>query len=233
MAIRSPCVGRNLARRGPCGASCQGSSADRGRGGRNRTVRFSVIDKPAVRRTERPSRRCACRETNWSARAASRWCFAGWTAQAPSTSASRATASSTDRATRRRSRAMRSRGINAVRVPLNQACWNGESYIMPAYAGARYRAAITAYVRLLTASGMVAILDLHWTDGAYTGNTSACSSARRRARSRCPTRPRRCRSGGRWPARSRVTTRSSSTFSMSRTRNTPTAATRPRAGSAG
>jgi hypothetical protein len=73
--------------------------------------------------------------------------------------------------------AMRSRGINAVRVPLNEACWNGQSYVNPAYAGARYRAAIQAYVKLLNASGMVAILDLHWTDGAYTGNSSACSSA--------------------------------------------------------
>ncbi len=72
---------------------------------------------------------------------------------------------------------MRSRGINAVRVPLNEACWNGESYIKRAYDGVRYRAAVTAYVRRLTASGMVAIVDLHWTDGAYTGNTSACSSA--------------------------------------------------------
>jgi endoglucanase len=72
---------------------------------------------------------------------------------------------------------MRSHGINAVRVPLNEACWNGESYVEPAYAGAGYRAAIKAYVRLLNASGMVAILDLHWTDGAYTGNSSACSSA--------------------------------------------------------
>ena len=73
--------------------------------------------------------------------------------------------------------AMRSRGINAVRVPLNEACWNGQSYVNPAYAGARYRAAIQAYVKLLNAGGMVAILDLHWTDGAYTGNSSACSSA--------------------------------------------------------
>jgi len=48
---------------------------------------------------------------------------------------------------------------------------------MPAYAGARYRTAIKAYVRLLNANGMVAILDLHWTDGAYTGNASACPSA--------------------------------------------------------
>ena len=72
---------------------------------------------------------------------------------------------------------MRSRGINAVRVPLNEACWTGESYVEPAYAGTRYRAAVKAYIRLLSASGMVAILDLHWTDGAYAGNTSACSSA--------------------------------------------------------
>ncbi|HEX6522677.1 MAG TPA: cellulase family glycosylhydrolase [Streptosporangiaceae bacterium] len=72
---------------------------------------------------------------------------------------------------------MKSRGINAVRIPLNEACWNGESYVKPAYAGARYQAAIKAYVRRLNAAGLVAILDLHWTDGAYTGSSSACSSA--------------------------------------------------------
>lgn len=72
---------------------------------------------------------------------------------------------------------MKSRGINAVRVPLNEACWNGESYVNPAYAGARYQAAIKAYTKLLNASGMVAILELHWTDRAYTGSSSACSSA--------------------------------------------------------
>jgi endoglucanase len=73
--------------------------------------------------------------------------------------------------------AMKSWGVNAVRVPLNEACWNGESYVNPAYAGANYRAAIEAYVNLLNENGMVAILDLHWTDGLYTGNSSACSSA--------------------------------------------------------
>ena len=35
--------------------------------------------------------------------------------------------------------AMKSWGINAVRVPLNEACWNGESYVNSAYAGANYR----------------------------------------------------------------------------------------------
>ena len=68
-------------------------------------------------------------------------------------------------------------GVNAVRVPLDEACWNAESYVNPAYAGAHYRAAIKAYVGLLNANGMVAILDLHWTDGAYTGPSSGCPSA--------------------------------------------------------
>ena len=34
-----------------------------------------------------------------------------------------------------------------------------------------------AYVSLLNANGIVAILDLHWTDGTYTGPSSGCSSA--------------------------------------------------------
>jgi hypothetical protein len=73
--------------------------------------------------------------------------------------------------------AMKSWGINAVRVPLNEACWNAESYVNPAYAGASYQAAIKAYVGLLNRNGMVAILDLHWTDGLYTGPSSGCASA--------------------------------------------------------
>ena len=73
--------------------------------------------------------------------------------------------------------AMKSWGVNAVRVPLNEACWNGESYVNSAYAGANYQAAIEAYVSLLNSNGIVAILDLHWTDGLYTGNSSGCSSA--------------------------------------------------------
>jgi endoglucanase len=67
--------------------------------------------------------------------------------------------------------------VTAVRVPVNDACWNGESYVNPTYAGASYINAIKAYVSLLNANGIVAILDLHWTDGLYTGNSSGCSSA--------------------------------------------------------
>ncbi|EWM10098.1 ricin-type beta-trefoil lectin domain protein [Kutzneria sp. 744] len=67
--------------------------------------------------------------------------------------------------------------VNAVRVPLNEACWNGESYVSSAYAGVNYINAIKAYVNLLNSNGLVAILDLHWTDGTYTGNSASCSSA--------------------------------------------------------
>src|SRR5215472_4822512 len=72
---------------------------------------------------------------------------------------------------------MKAYGVNAVRVPLNEACWSGESYANPASSGASYRQAVTAYVQRLNARGMVAILDLHWTDGSYTGSAMACSSA--------------------------------------------------------
>jgi hypothetical protein len=67
--------------------------------------------------------------------------------------------------------------VTAVRVPVNEACWNAESYVNATYAGASYINAIKNYVALLNANGLVVILDLHWTDGLYTGNSSGCSSA--------------------------------------------------------
>ena len=73
--------------------------------------------------------------------------------------------------------AIKSWGVNAVRVPVNEACWNAESYVEPAYRGANYRSAIEWYVDLLNANGLVAILDLHWTDGQSDGPSSGCSSA--------------------------------------------------------
>jgi endoglucanase len=73
--------------------------------------------------------------------------------------------------------AMKEWGITAVRIPLNEACWNGESYVPAAYAGANYQQAVEAYVNLLNDNGIVAILDLHWTDGAYSGTGSGCASA--------------------------------------------------------
>ena len=73
--------------------------------------------------------------------------------------------------------AMKEWGVNAVRIPLNEACWNAESYVNAAYAGAAYQSAVESFVNLLNDNGIVAILDLHWTDGAYTGNSAGCSSA--------------------------------------------------------
>ena len=74
--------------------------------------------------------------------------------------------------------AMQSWGINAVRIPLNEACWNGESYVKPDDAGANYRQSIESYVKILNSDGIVAILDLHWTDGLYVGNQHGCVSAK-------------------------------------------------------
>jgi len=74
-------------------------------------------------------------------------------------------------------REMKKMGINAVRVPLNEACWRGDSYVKKAYAGATYRHEVQAYVNRLNANGIVAIVDLHWTDGLYPGAASACMSA--------------------------------------------------------
>lgn len=74
--------------------------------------------------------------------------------------------------------AMKSWGINAVRVPLNEACWDRESYIQPSVAGVNYRRAIERYVNLLTSNGLVVILDLHWSDGAFVNPRSRCTSPR-------------------------------------------------------
>jgi hypothetical protein len=71
--------------------------------------------------------------------------------------------------------AIKSWNVNAVRVPLNEACWNGESYADPLDSGAAYRAAVRAYVTLLNRNGLVAILDLAFTDGYYDGpSTQGC-----------------------------------------------------------
>ena len=58
--------------------------------------------------------------------------------------------------------AMASWKINAVRLPLNEACWLGADG-QPAYGTASgYRAALRAWVDKLNAAGLVVILDLHW-----------------------------------------------------------------------
>ena len=74
--------------------------------------------------------------------------------------------------------AIKSWHVDAVRVPLNEACWNGQRYVNPADAGQNYQQAVAAYVRLLNQNGLVAILDLQWSDGAYTGPAGSCRSVK-------------------------------------------------------
>jgi endoglucanase len=58
-------------------------------------------------------------------------------------------------------RAMRSWHINAVALPLNEACWlGGYARLKPEFTGARYRRAIVAYVRRLEAAGIYVVLRL-------------------------------------------------------------------------
>jgi hypothetical protein len=71
--------------------------------------------------------------------------------------------------------AIKSWHANAVRVPLNEDCWLALSDVKPAYSGATYQNAIKDYVNLLHQNGVLAILDLHWTHGQYTGNSAGCS----------------------------------------------------------
>ncbi len=63
--------------------------------------------------------------------------------------------------------AMKAWGVNAVRIPLNSACWldlqDQFATYNPAYSGQAYQDAIAAYVSLINANGMYAILDLQWT----------------------------------------------------------------------
>lgn len=64
--------------------------------------------------------------------------------------------------------AMRTWGINAVRVPLNEQCWLGVEGIPANLGGAAYQAAIREWVRLLRQAGLYVILDLHWAAPAGT-----------------------------------------------------------------
>ena len=61
-------------------------------------------------------------------------------------------------------RAMRSWKVNAVRVPLNEACWLGINGLRAKYAKRNYRQAIVDYVRRLERFAIHPILDLHVVD---------------------------------------------------------------------
>ncbi|MHB8466830.1 MAG: glycoside hydrolase family 5 protein [Acidimicrobiales bacterium] len=84
-------------------------------------------------------------------------CAQGWGIfDGPSTDASVAT--------------MASWRINAVRVPLNEACWLGINGLDASRSGATYQRAIADYVSLLHGHGLVVVLDLHV---ATPGSTTA------------------------------------------------------------
>jgi endoglucanase len=58
--------------------------------------------------------------------------------------------------------AMKTWRINAVRLPLNEACWLGLPNVKQEYRGEIYRRAVRGYVQRLHAAGLYVILDLHW-----------------------------------------------------------------------
>ncbi|WP_329071097.1 cellulose binding domain-containing protein [Streptomyces sp. NBC_01429] len=64
--------------------------------------------------------------------------------------------------------------VNTVRVPLNEECWLGLSHVKPEYAGANYINAVKDYVAGLEAHGITPVVELHWTNGKYTGGDSHC-----------------------------------------------------------
>ena len=70
--------------------------------------------------------------------------------------------------------AMTSWNINAVRVPLNEACWLGSKTVKAKYAGSNYQQAIQAYVDRIRAHGLYVILTLAWAaPGTKRTNDSA------------------------------------------------------------
>jgi len=71
---------------------------------------------------------------------------------------------------------MKSWGIDAVRVPLNESCWLGQG-VKPQYGGAAYRAFVVGFVRRLTAARLYVILDLHWNDTGQEQMPDAAHSA--------------------------------------------------------
>jgi endoglucanase len=68
--------------------------------------------------------------------------------------------------------AMKAWNIHVVRIPLNEDCWLG---LGGTPSGPAYQKEVKAYADALVANGITPIIDLHWTHGQYTGNTSACS----------------------------------------------------------
>jgi len=57
---------------------------------------------------------------------------------------------------------IRSWNANAVRIGLNEDCWLGINGVQPEHGGEKYQQAVIDYVNTLTADGLYAVVDLHW-----------------------------------------------------------------------
>ncbi|GAA3227836.1 cellulase family glycosylhydrolase [Nonomuraea helvata] len=68
--------------------------------------------------------------------------------------------------------AMKAWNIHAVRIPLNEECWNGTN---GSPSGATYQQNVKDYVNLLVANGITPIVEMHWNYGQYTGQGAGCS----------------------------------------------------------
>ena len=71
-----------------------------------------------------------------------------------------------------------SRGVKAVYIPLNEACWLGLPYVDPRYGGEPYQQEILTYTQRLTAVGITPIVALAWSHGRYTGPGAICRDER-------------------------------------------------------
>jgi hypothetical protein len=67
------------------------------------------------------------------------------------------------------------KGVDAVRVPLDEDCWEGLSYVPAADGGANHVAAITGRVNRLVAHGLTPVVEPHRSHGLCTGNPAGCS----------------------------------------------------------
>lgn len=68
--------------------------------------------------------------------------------------------------------AIASWATNAIRIPLNEDCWLNINGVNSAMGGATYQQAVMDYVNLVNSFGLVAILDLHWTNAGTTPATA-------------------------------------------------------------
>jgi hypothetical protein len=69
------------------------------------------------------------------------------------------------------------KGVDAVRVPLDEDCREGLSYVPAADGGANHVAAITGRVSRLVAHGLTPVVEPHRSHGLCTGNSAGCSDA--------------------------------------------------------